>query len=153
MRLYNKKKSLAITLSRSTSFVAALWNRSTQRVQTSLPEADPTLPTVSCIKRCEAATWQQCYYALHCLGSDRLTPKILDHYLHHNLFMLQLLWCFFCSFTHHKRQTSPPNFSQFFIISPRTLPENFIHIIMSLMTSYNYMMTFSCHVTYVIYIM
>ena len=35
-----KKKSIAITLSRSTSFVAALLNKSTQRVQTSLPEAD-----------------------------------------------------------------------------------------------------------------
>ena len=105
----------------------------------------PTLPTVSC----EAATSQQCYYALHCLGGDRLSAKILDHYLHHNLFMLQLLWWFFCSFTYHKRQTSPPNFSQFFIIPPRTLPENFMHIMMSLMMSYNYMMTFSCHVTYV----
>ena len=42
----------------------------------------------------DAEKWQQCYYALYCLGGDRLTPKVLDHYLHHNLVMLQLLWCF-----------------------------------------------------------
>ena len=29
------------------------------------------------------------------LGGERLTPKVLDHYLHHDLVMLQLLWCFF----------------------------------------------------------
>ena len=29
------------------------------------------------------------------LGSERLTPKALDHYLHHDLVMLLLLVCFF----------------------------------------------------------
>ena len=28
-----------------------------------------------CMKGCEAAKEQQCYYALHCLGGERLTPK------------------------------------------------------------------------------
>ena len=28
------------------------------------------------------------------LGGERLTPKVLDHYLHHDLGMLPLLWCF-----------------------------------------------------------
>ena len=28
------------------------------------------------------------------LGSERLTPKVLDQYLHHNLVMLPLLFCF-----------------------------------------------------------
>ena len=28
------------------------------------------------------------------LGSERLTPKVLDHYLHHDLVMLPLLFCF-----------------------------------------------------------
>ena len=28
------------------------------------------------------------------LGSERLTPKVLDHYLHHDLVMLPLLTCF-----------------------------------------------------------
>ena len=65
--------------------------RSTQRVQTSLVEADhySHMPTVKC------------------LGGEKLTPpppspplnnnnkkKVLDHYLHHNLVMLPLLWCF-----------------------------------------------------------
>ena len=27
-------------------------------------------------------------------GGERLTPKVLDHYLHHDLGMLPLLWCF-----------------------------------------------------------
>ena len=27
-------------------------------------------------------------------GGVRLTPKVLDHYLHHDLVMLQLVWCF-----------------------------------------------------------
>ena len=27
------------------------------------------------------------------LGGERLTPKVLEHYLHHNLVMLHLLWC------------------------------------------------------------
>ena len=29
------------------------------------------------------------------LGGERLNPKVLDHYLHHDLGMLPLLWCFF----------------------------------------------------------
>ena len=29
------------------------------------------------------------------LGSERLTPKVLNHYLYHDLGMLPLLWCFF----------------------------------------------------------
>ena len=28
------------------------------------------------------------------LGDERLTPKGLDRYLHHNLVLLPLLWCF-----------------------------------------------------------
>ena len=28
------------------------------------------------------------------LGGERLTPKVLNHYLHHDLGMQQLLWCF-----------------------------------------------------------
>ena len=40
---------LATTLSRSTSFVAALLNRTTQRVQTSLPEADQYSHIANCI--------------------------------------------------------------------------------------------------------
>ena len=55
------------------------------------------------------------------LGVERLTPKVLDHYLHHDLVMLQLV-CFFCSFTHLRRSRSPPKFNQFFIVLSRTLP-------------------------------
>ena len=29
------------------------------------------------------------------LGGERLIPKVLDHYLYHDLGMLPLLWCFF----------------------------------------------------------
>ena len=29
------------------------------------------------------------------LAGERLTPKVLDHYLHHDLVMLPLLWCYF----------------------------------------------------------
>ena len=40
-----------------------------------------------------------CFPIVHCnnieLGGAKLTHKILDHYLHHNLVMLPLLWCFF----------------------------------------------------------
>ena len=78
-------------------FVAALLNRSTQRVQTSMAEADHyahIAHCIMCMKGCEAAKWQQCYYALHCLGCERPIPKVLNHYLHHNLVMLHLLWCF-----------------------------------------------------------
>ena len=54
--------------------------RSTQRAQTFLAEADhytSILPTVKLLS----------------LGGARLTPKVLDHNLHHDL-MLQLVWCF-----------------------------------------------------------
>ena len=53
------------------------------------------------------------------LGVRRLTSKVLDHYLHHNLVMLQLL-CFYCSFTNLIRRKSPPKFNQLFIVLPRT---------------------------------
>ena len=128
--------------------------RSTQKVQSSLAETEYShiSPCIMCVKGCEAGKWQQCYYALHCFGGERLrhvyvcalyyhcnlnyvylceclyqrvswrglniascsarsfiiscdkknvmnkiclnqrvTPKVLDHYLHHDLVMLQLL--------------------------------------------------------------
>ena len=55
------------------------------------------------------------------LGGQRLTPKVLDHYLHHDLLMLQLL-CFVCSFIHLRRPRSPLKFYQFFLVLPRTPP-------------------------------
>ena len=55
------------------------------------------------------------------LVDERLTPKVLDHYLHHDLGMLPLLWWgIFCSFTHLRIPRSPPQFNQF-IVLPRTL--------------------------------
>ena len=60
------------------------------------------------------------------LGCERLpTPLkkgVLDHYLHHDLGMLPLLWCFFCSFTHLTIPRSPPKFNQFFLVLLRTRP-------------------------------
>ena len=90
--------------------------RSTQRAQTSLAEADHyshILPTVKMLS----------------LGCERLPPpplkkkkkKALDHYLHHDLGMLALLWCFFCSFTHLTIPISPPKFNQFFLVLLWTL--------------------------------
>ena len=76
------------------SFHLKLW--STQKAQTSLAEADHysgITHYIMCMQGCEAAKGQQCYNALHCLGGERITPKVLDHYLHHDLVMLQLL-CF-----------------------------------------------------------
>ena len=35
---------------------------------------------------------------------ERLTPKILDHYLHLDQNMLQLLWCFLLIFSSKKTQ-------------------------------------------------
>ena len=35
------------------------------------------------------------YVIMLSLGGERLTPKVLDHYLHHDLGMLPLLWCLF----------------------------------------------------------
>ena len=55
--------------------------RRTLRAQTSLAEADH----YSHISQCNNVE----------LGDERLTPKVLDHYLHHNLGMLPLLWCLF----------------------------------------------------------
>ena len=52
------------------------------------------------------------------LGGDRLTPKVLDHYIHHNLVMLLLLWHFFCSFTPLRINRSPPISNPFFIVLP-----------------------------------
>ena len=43
------------------------------------------------------------------LCGERLTSKVLDHYLHHDLIMLQLV--FFGSFTHLRRPRSPPKFN------------------------------------------
>ena len=56
------------------------------------------------------------------LASERLTPKVLDHYLHHDLVMLPLLCRFYCSFTHPRIPRSPWKLNQFFIVLPRTLP-------------------------------
>ena len=64
------------------------------------------------------------------LGCERLpTPlkkkrkkKVLDHYLHHDLGMLPLLRCFFCSFTHLTIPRSPPKFNPFFLVLLRTRP-------------------------------
>ena len=56
------------------------------------------------------------------LGGERLTLKVLDHYLHHDLGMVPLLWWGFCSFTHLRTPRSPPKFNQFFIVLPRTPP-------------------------------
>ena len=80
--------------------------RSTQRAQTSLAEADHyslIFPNVIMLS----------------LGGERLTPKVSDHYLHHDLGILLLLWC---SFTHLRIPRSPPKFNQFFIVLPRTPP-------------------------------
>ena len=55
-------------------------------------------------------------YIAHCKNVEpwlwKTTPPIkkgLDHYLHHDMGMLPLLWCFFCSFTHLTIPRSPPN--------------------------------------------
>ena len=57
---------------------------------------------------------------LLCQGGNK--KKVLDHYLHHDLGMLKLLWCFFCSFTHLTIPRSPPKFNQFFLVLLRTPP-------------------------------
>ena len=55
----------------------------------------PVLPTVYCV-------WKDVklpggnsvtMHALHWLGGERLTPKLLESYLPHDQVMLQLLWC------------------------------------------------------------
>ena len=55
-----------------------------------------------------------CYYALHCLGGDRLTPKVVDHYIlpaPQSGHTTSIMVCF-CPFTHLRKQTSPPNFRE-----------------------------------------
>ena len=49
------------------------------------------------------------------LGSGRLTPKVLNHYLHHDLGMQQPIMMYFCPFTHRRIPRSTPKFNQFFI--------------------------------------
>ena len=58
--------------------------RSTQRAQTSLAEADDYSHIVHC-KNVELWLWK----------TTHPPKKVLDHYLHHDLGMLPLLWCFF----------------------------------------------------------
>ena len=53
------------------------------------------------------------------LGGERLIWKVLGHYLHHDLVMLQLLCCF-CSSIHHWMPKSPSKFNQFFTVPSRT---------------------------------
>ena len=60
------------------------------------------------------------------LSGERLTPKGLDHYLHNDMIMLQILLCFW-SFTHLRRPRWPPKFNQFFIVLPRTPPTPLPH--------------------------
>ena len=38
------------------------------------------------------------------LSGERLTPKVLDHYLHHDLVMLPLLWCFLLTYSFQNTQ-------------------------------------------------
>ena len=86
--------------------------RSTQRAQTSMVEADHysrITYCIMCMKGCEAAKRQQCYYALHCLGGEPQSVLIIT---------CTTIWsCYsyyvFCSFTHLRRPISPPNFNQF----------------------------------------
>ncbi len=99
---------------------------------------------IMCTKRCEAAkrtqslcalgsfTSIECYFALHCLASERLTPKVLDT-------TCTMIWsCYtyygFCSFIHRRRPWSPPKFNQYLIIPPKTHPQislQFIHNFLS----------------------
>ena len=78
---------------------ASINTRSTRRAQTSLAEADHH----SHILQCNMLS----------LGCERLNLKVLDHYLHHDLGMLQLLWCFFASLhileypDHHQNLINP----------------------------------------------
>ena len=96
----------------SLSLIYNLWimllTRSTRRAQTSLAEADHYSHNSQC-NNVESWWW-------------KADPKGLDHYLHHNLGMLPLLWCLFCSFTHLRIPRSLPNVNQFFIVLPRTPP-------------------------------
>ena len=63
--------SLLIKLTQKTT-------RKPQRAQASLAEADHyshIAHCIMCMKRCEAAKRQQCCYALHYLGGERLKAK------------------------------------------------------------------------------
>ena len=77
-------------------FVTGSWilivTRSTQRVQTSLAEADHYSHIAHC-KNVEPWLWKTTH------APKKRKKKVLDHYLHHDLDMLPLLRCFFCSFT------------------------------------------------------
>ena len=74
--------------------------RSTQRAQTSLAKADQYSHISHAI--------------MLSLGGERLTPKVLDHYLHHDLGILPLLWVFFAHLLileypdHHQNLISSP---------------------------------------------
>ena len=62
----------------------------------------PVLSIVSCVSRDVNLTSGNIVtninYALHCFVGQMLTPKVLDHYLHHDLVMLQLL-CFLLTYS------------------------------------------------------
>ena len=91
---HHSHKGMSHTHCRYLYTINSLQARNTQRAQTSLAKADHYFciaDYIMCMKGCEAAKQEQCYYILHCLGGERLTPKVLDHYLHHDLVMLQLL--------------------------------------------------------------
>ena len=51
---------------------------------------------------------------------ERLTLKILDHYLHHDLVMLQLSWCFFAPLLILEDQDHHQNLMLF--VQPRSPP-------------------------------
>ena len=59
------------------------------------------------------------------LCGERLTPKVLDHYLHHDLIMATA--GAFCSFTPLRRPRSPPKFNVLHCTT-RTSEYNFIKI-------------------------
>ena len=77
---------LLIALLRITHYIFS--TRSTRRTQTSLAEVDYYSQTAQC-KNGDGENGDG-----DGDGGERLTPKVLDHYLHHGLVMLQLLWCF-----------------------------------------------------------
>ena len=93
------------------------WTRSTQRAQISLAEADHYPHIVHC-KNVEPWLWK----TTHPPKKKKKKKKVLDHYLHHDLGMLPLLRCFFCSFTHLTIPRSPPKFNQFLLVLLKTRP-------------------------------
>ena len=54
------------------------------------------------------------------LCGGKLIPKVLDHYLHHDLIILQLIWCF-CSFSHIRKPVSPSNLISSSLYHPGTV--------------------------------